>query len=112
MSLKKNRHNGNKQKKIKTQIMTFKEWLIDLFKDERGTISVKPVIAFVGALFLCGTMLANSFSSKEFAPSPELVNAVMVITAIGMGADTLDKFTKKAPAESAEPAAPAEEPVG
>jgi len=76
--------------------MTFKEWLIDLFKDERGTISVKPVIAFVGALFLCGTMLANSFSSKDFAPSPELVNAVMVITAIGMGADTLDKFTKKA----------------
>jgi len=75
--------------------MTFKEWVIDLFKDERGTISVKPVIAFVGALFLCGTMLANSFSHKEFAPSPELVNAVMVITAIGMGADTLDKFTHK-----------------
>ena len=79
--------------------MTFKEWLIDLFKDERGTISVKPVIAFIGALFLCGTMLANSFSSKEFTPAPELVNAVMVITAIGMGADTLDKFTKKAPAD-------------
>jgi hypothetical protein len=79
--------------------MNFKEWVIDLFKDERGTISVKPVIAFVGALFLCGTMLANSFSNKEFAPAPELVNAVMVITAIGMGADTLDKFTKKAPAD-------------
>ena len=75
--------------------MTFKEWIIDLFKDERGAISVKPVIAFVGALFLCGTMLANSFSNKEFAPAPELVNAVMVITAIGMGADTLDKFTHK-----------------
>ena len=75
--------------------MTFKEWLIDLFKDERGAISVKPVIAFLGALFLCGTMLANSFSKAEFKPAPELVNAVMVITAIGMGADTLDKFTKK-----------------
>ena len=75
--------------------MTFKEWIIDLFKDERGAISVKPVIAFVGALFLCSTMLANSFSHREFAPSPELVNAVMVITAIGMGADTLDKFTHK-----------------
>ena len=75
--------------------MTFKEWVIDLFKDERGAISVKPVIAFVGALFLCGTMLVNSFSHADFAPSPELVNAVMVITAIGMGADTLDKFTKK-----------------
>ena len=75
--------------------MTFKEWVIDLFKDERGAISVKPVIAFVGALFLCGTMLANSFSHADFAPAPELVNAVMVITAIGMGADTLDKFTHK-----------------
>jgi hypothetical protein len=79
--------------------MNFKEWVIDLFKDERGSTSIKPVIAFVGALFLCGTMLANSFSNKEFAPAPELVNAVMVITAIGMGADTLDKFTKKAPSD-------------
>lgn len=75
--------------------MTFKEWLIDLFKDERGAISIKPVVAFVGAMFLCGTMLANSFSSEEFKPSDKLVDAVMVITAIGMGADTLDKFTKK-----------------
>jgi len=82
--------------------MTFKEWVIDLFKDERGAISVKPVIAFVGALFLCGTMLANSFSHREFAPSPELVNAVMVITAIGMGADTLDKFTHKGKANDEE----------
>ena len=75
--------------------MTFKEWVIDLFKDERGAISVKPVIAFFGALFLCGTMLINSFSHGDIKPSADLVNAVMVITAIGMGADTLDKFTKK-----------------
>ena len=80
--------------------MTFKEWVIDLFKDERGAISVKPVIAFFGALFLCGTMLINSFSHGDIKPSAELVNAVMVITAIGMGADTLDKFTaKKEPKE-------------
>jgi ATP/ADP translocase len=79
--------------------MNFKEWVIDLFKDERGAISVKPVIAFVGALFLCGTMLANSFSEDHFKPAAELVNAVMVITAIGMGADTLDKFTKKGKAD-------------
>jgi hypothetical protein len=75
--------------------MTFKEWVIDIFKDERGAISVKPVIAFIGALFLCGTMLVNSFSEEHFKPAAELVNAVMVITAIGMGADTLDKFTHK-----------------
>ncbi len=75
--------------------MTFKEWVIDIFKDERGAISVKPVIAFIGPLFLCGTMLANSFSEDHFKPAAELVNAVMVITAIGMGADTQDKFTSK-----------------
>jgi hypothetical protein len=75
--------------------MTFKEWVIDIFKDEKGSISVKPVIAFLGTLFLCGTMLLNSFSKEEFRPAAELVNAVMVITAIGMGADSLDKFSPK-----------------
>jgi hypothetical protein len=75
--------------------MKFKEWVIELFKDERGSISVKPVIAFIGAMFLCITMMLNSFSHADFAPSPELVNAVMLITGIGMGADTLDKFSHK-----------------
>jgi hypothetical protein len=75
--------------------MNFKQWVIDLFKDERGATSIKPVIAFMGALFLCGTMLANSFSHEQFKPSIELVNAVMLITAVGMGADTIDKFTAK-----------------
>jgi hypothetical protein len=75
--------------------MKFKEWVIEIFKDERGSISVKPVIAFLGATFLCVTMILNSFSHAEFAPSPELVNAVMLITGIGMGADTLDKFSHK-----------------
>jgi len=79
--------------------MTFKQWLIELFKDERGAISVKPVVAFIGAMFLCITMIANSYSSKDIAPSDKLVDAVMIITAIGMGADTVDKFSKKAPSE-------------
>jgi len=82
--------------------MTFKQWVIELFKDERGSISVKPVIAFVGALFLCVTMVLNSFSHADFAPSPELVNAVMLITGIGMGADTLDKFSHKKKEEELE----------
>jgi len=75
--------------------MTFTKWIIDLFKDERGSISIKPVVAFIGALFLCGTMTANSFSEEHFKPADSLVNAVMVITAIGLGADSLDKFSKK-----------------
>jgi hypothetical protein len=75
--------------------MNFKQWIIDLFKDERGSTSVKPVIAFFGALFLCATMMANSYSAKEVAPSDKLVDAVMIIVAIGMGADSLDKFSHK-----------------
>ena len=83
--------------------MKFKDWIVELFKDERGSISIKPVVAFLGATFLCGTMLANSFSEEHFKPADTLVNAVMVITCIGLGADTLDKFTKKAPADPVEP---------
>jgi hypothetical protein len=80
--------------------MNFKEWIIELFKDERGSTSIKPVIAFMGALFLCLTMTANSLFPKEFEPADVLVNAVMIITAIGMGADSLDKFSfKKQPKE-------------
>ena len=82
--------------------MKFKEWVIELFKDERGSISIKPVVAFVGAMFLCITMMLNSFSHADFAPSPELVNAVMIITGIGMGADTLDKFSHKKKEEETE----------
>ena len=75
--------------------MKFKEWIIDLFKDERGAVSVKPVIAFIGTLFLCVSMLINSFYKAGFSPASELINAIVVITISGMGADTLDKFSKK-----------------
>jgi hypothetical protein len=75
--------------------MTFKNWVIDLFKDERGSTSIKPVIAFIGCVFLCCTMLINSLTHENFQPSDSLVDAVLIITAIGMGADTLDKFSYK-----------------
>ena len=75
--------------------MNYQQWIIDLFKDERGSTSIKPVVAFIGTLFLCGTMTANSFSHEDFKPADSLVDAVMIITAIGLGADSLDKFSKK-----------------
>jgi hypothetical protein len=82
------------------QNMTFKEWCISLFKDERGSISIKPVVALLGALFLCITLCANSFVDQKFKPADKLIDAVMIITAIGMGADSLDKFSKKSSAEA------------
>jgi len=83
--------------------MTFKEWIVDLFKDERGRTSIKPVVAFLGALFLCATMCTNSYSQSKVNPSDKLVDAVMIITAVGMGADSLDKFTKKDGGDSQPP---------
>lgn len=73
----------------------FNHWLTELTKDERGSVSVKPVIAIVGALFLCVTMAINSFTHEQMQPSDNLVDAVVIITAIGMGADSLDKFSLK-----------------
>jgi hypothetical protein len=76
-------------------VVTFKQWILDLFKDERGSTSIKPVIALMGAIFLCVTMTINSLSQKDFNPNPELVYAVTAITIAGMGADSLDKFSRK-----------------
>lgn len=75
--------------------MNFKQWVIELFKDERGSTSVKPVIAVVGAFFLCASMLLSFFIKEEVKPSDALVDAVVIITTMGMGADTVDKFSFK-----------------
>lgn len=91
--------------------MTFKNWIIDLFKDERGSTSIKPVIALIGALFLCGVLLINSLSHNTKEPSYNLVDAVTIITVIGMGADTIDKFSHRKK-ETDEPVKKEEEQQG
>lgn len=77
--------------------MNFKQWIIELFKDERGSISIKPLVALIGTLILCTVMVYNAVSVKPVAISSDLINAVMIITSVGMGADTFDKFSKKSP---------------
>lgn len=80
--------------------MTFKQWVLDLLKDERGATSIKPVVALVCTLFLCIALAANSFSHKDIAPSDKLVEAVMVICVAAMIGDTGDKFSlRKKPEE-------------
>jgi len=71
-----------------------KDWIKNLLSDERGSISTKRVIALLSALFLCITLMANSFSHLEIAPSDKLVDAVMVIYIAAMGTTTIDKFSK------------------
>jgi len=72
--------------------LSFKTWLVNLFEDERQQTSMKPVIALFSSLVLCGVMIANIINSA-FVPASYLVDAVMIITAIGMGSDSIDKFS-------------------
>jgi uncharacterized membrane protein YvbJ len=71
------------------------KWLANLLSDERGSVSTKRVIALLSALFICITLLANSFTHQEIAPSDKLVDAVMVVCIAAMGTTTIDKFSQK-----------------
>lgn len=69
--------------------MTFKEWILELFKDERGATSIKPVIAFLGALAL------NIVLVGKIGVADNAINAVMILTIAAIGGDTADKFSHK-----------------
>ena len=71
------------------------KWIANLLSDERGSVSTKRVIALLSALFICVTLLANSFTHQDIAPSDKLVDAVMVICIAAMGTTTIDKFSQK-----------------
>ena len=77
--------------------MKFKEWLQDLFKDERGSASVKPVLAVVGAIVLCTVLLIDAISKGDVKFSDTLTNSVLYLTIFCLGADTADKFSFKNP---------------
>lgn len=72
-----------------------KEWLNKLVSDGSNTVSSKRVIGIIGALVLMGTMVANSFSPQEIAPSKELVEAVEYLTIAMFFGTAIEKFAKK-----------------
>lgn len=82
--------------------MTFKQWVIDLFKDERGSTSMKPVIGLFLALCLGSTLIANSFSHGDVKPSDSLVEWVAITLIAMVAGDTVDKFSKRKSNETAE----------
>lgn len=71
-----------------------KEWITKLVGvgDE---VSSKRVIGVLGAIVLFGTLVANSFSPKDIAPSKELVEAVEYITIAMFFGTAIEKFAKK-----------------
>ncbi len=58
-------------------------------------VSSKRVIGILGAVVLFGTLVANSFSPKDIAPSKELVEAVEYITIAMFFGTAIEKFAKK-----------------
>ena len=70
-----------------------KTWLNKLISvgDE---VSSKRFIALLGSIVLLATMVANSFSHQDIAPSDALVNAVLVLTLGCFGFTSIDKFAK------------------
>lgn len=77
--------------------MSIKNFIIELFKDERGSISIKPFIAFLGAITLCSLSIIQCFTTKELNINQYIIDSVAIITAIGMGSDSIDKFSYKKP---------------
>lgn len=70
-----------------------KTWITKLLSvgDE---VSSKRFIALLGSIVLLGTLVANSFTHQDIAPSDSLVNAVLVLTLGCFGFTSLDKFAK------------------
>jgi len=71
-----------------------KEWIAKLFGDG-DEVSSKRVIGVLGALVLFGTLIANSFSPVDIAPSKELVEAVEYITIAMFFGTAIEKFAGK-----------------
>lgn len=71
-----------------------KEWATKLFGvgDE---VSSKRVVGITGALVLFATLIANSFSPVDIAPSKELVEAVEYITIAMFFGTAIEKFASK-----------------
>jgi hypothetical protein len=72
-----------------------KEWMSKLLAGSGDEVSSKRVIGVLGALVLFGTMIWNSFSPQDIAPSKELVEAVEYVTIAMFFGTAVEKFAKK-----------------
>jgi hypothetical protein len=55
-------------------------------------VSSKRTVGIVGATALIVTMIVNSFTNQDVAPSDGLVNAVLLLTLGSLGLTSIDKF--------------------
>lgn len=66
-----------------------------LFKDEKGSVSMKRLCGLVCTLTLCATLYANSFTHEHFAPSVPLVDAVALLAFGCLSLTSAEKIMKK-----------------
>jgi hypothetical protein len=69
--------------------------ILDIFKGDKGEFSSKRFVGIIGALVLFTTLVLNSYSHIDIAPSKELVEAVEWITILSLGFTSIDKFSGK-----------------
>jgi hypothetical protein len=71
-----------------------KNFIKQMFSSKDGDISHKRILGTVGFLALVITMIANSFSPVDVAPSPELVSAVEYLVISTVFGSVIEKFAK------------------
>lgn len=89
-------------KKGKYIYMKFVSFIGGLFKDEKGSVSMKRLCGLVCTLTLCATLYVNSFTESHFAPSTPLVDAVALLAFGCLSLTSAEKIMKKKEGESAE----------
>jgi hypothetical protein len=70
-------------------------WIVGLFKDERGIPSSKRFIGILCGITLCVTLFVNSYSHGDIKPSESLVNAVAMLAFGCLGLSSIDKIWGK-----------------
>jgi hypothetical protein len=68
---------------------------MSFFRNLIGTgdsVSSKRFVGLLSSVSLCVTMIANSFTHMEVAPSENLVDAVLWLALGSLGFTSLDKF--------------------
>jgi hypothetical protein len=72
-----------------------KKFLKSLLEDERGRQSTKRILAILGTLFLCVTIIINSCRKEGVEISGDLISAIEMIVIACVGATSIDKFSNK-----------------
>ena len=72
-----------------------KNFIVKLLSDESGSISSKRLSGLICVLFLNVTLLANSFSHGEIAPSDMLVETVGLLAFGTLGLTSTERIFGK-----------------